>query len=366
MKIPLNKLIFEDTPSRIHEGHKLQLHKSKRDGTELRFSPLLATNLLQEVPDSGGVIDFEKQLPTAENQGDRGSCFSFAGCAMKTYQEKTAGTYPLGGLSEAYLYSKCKQIDGYPNEDGSTNKVLFKVLQNSGVCLENTLPYSTLSSLPSPKFPSTTSAMDTEALKYRIKNYAEILSPEDTTRTNATKLIRQALLQQGPFVMGLYVFSSFVPDENGIIPIPGTGSGADTYRGGHDVLVIGADPNKGIKIYNSWSKDWGIRGCAYLKNGWESAYWSPTGIGKAWFLMEAFTSVDLEGLIIPKPDVQSRIVQFTIGSKDIYVNGVKTLTMDTAPYIENNRMMVPVGFAGLALGASVSWDADTQTATFKI
>ena len=46
-----------------------------------------------------------------------------------------------------------------------------------------------------------------------------------------------------------------------------------------------------------------------------------------------------------------------IGSKDIYVNGVKQENgMDVAPVVKEGVVMVPVRFVAQSLGASVGWD----------
>lgn len=57
-----------------------------------------------------------------------------------------------------------------------------------------------------------------------------------------------------------------------------------------------------------------------------------------------------------------RVVQMTIGSKVMLINGA-TITMDTAPEISNDRTMLPVRFLGQALGAEFVWDEATQTVT---
>ena len=53
---------------------------------------------------------------------------------------------------------------------------------------------------------------------------------------------------------------------------------------------------------------------------------------------------------------------FTVGASVYSVNGVDYV-MDAAPYISNGRTFVPVRYLGDALGATVNWDASTQTVT---
>lgn len=60
----------------------------------------------------------------------------------------------------------------------------------------------------------------------------------------------------------------------------------------------------------------------------------------------------------------NRIVQVTIGSTTMLVNGVP-LTMDVAPEITAERTMLPIRFVAQGLGVNVNWDAATQTITLN-
>jgi hypothetical protein len=60
-------------------------------------------------------------------------------------------------------------------------------------------------------------------------------------------------------------------------------------------------------------------------------------------------------------------VRLTIGDKKMIV-GEQTVTMDVAPYIENNYTMVPVSYVAKALGLAsdgVTWDGAARTVTIK-
>lgn len=59
------------------------------------------------------------------------------------------------------------------------------------------------------------------------------------------------------------------------------------------------------------------------------------------------------------------VVQMTIGSKVLKINGIG-ITLDVAPEVVSGRTMLPYRFVAQALGASVSWDAATQTVTMNI
>ncbi len=61
----------------------------------------------------------------------------------------------------------------------------------------------------------------------------------------------------------------------------------------------------------------------------------------------------------------NKVVQLTIGSKVILVNGA-AITMDVAPEIgPGDRTMLPAAFVAQAFGKTATWDATAQTVTIK-
>lgn len=54
-------------------------------------------------------------------------------------------------------------------------------------------------------------------------------------------------------------------------------------------------------------------------------------------------------------DVRGKYIEFFIGSRTAKVDGEK-ITLDTAPYIYQDRTYIPVRFLAESLGAAVSWD----------
>lgn len=69
-----------------------------------------------------------------------------------------------------------------------------------------------------------------------------------------------AILTQGPVVVGTWwKYDMFFPNKNGLI----TATGED--MGGHAYLLDGVNVNKGIiRIKNSWGREWGKNGFAYI------------------------------------------------------------------------------------------------------
>ncbi len=61
----------------------------------------------------------------------------------------------------------------------------------------------------------------------------------------------------------------------------------------------------------------------------------------------------------------STTIELVIGSTTMTVNGTAQ-TMDVAPVITNSRTFLPARYVADALGATVSWDATTQTVTITL
>ncbi len=78
---------------------------------------------------------------------------------------------------------------------------------------------------------------------------------------------------------------------------------------------------------------------------------------------EGFVKASYDGFetMLKLKFVEDEKVQLTIDSKTLLKNGVAS-QMDVAPVIVNDRTMVPVRFIAEALGGTVDWNGDTQTA----
>lgn len=68
---------------------------------------------------------------------------------------------------------------------------------------------------------------------------------------------------KGPAVIGINWYTGmFRPDSSGILHVTGQ------VEGGHAILVNGFSAKKGLyQVWNSWGKDWGQGGAAYITRG---------------------------------------------------------------------------------------------------
>lgn len=287
------------------------------------------------------------EMPPVRDQGKYGTCVGHAAWAQKSWQERQQGDEPGGGLSPLFIYSVCKTLDGIPRQAGTYPRTAMQVLQKYGVCSEKMMPYSLLTDDKSPPAPSQ-EAM-TEAVKYRISNYAQICGYEDTAeyRSKATELIKRALFEQGPVLAALLVCENFMKPNNGIIPLP-----EGYILGGHAVTVVGySDTRKAFLIMNSWGTSWGTNGFAWLPYEWVT--YRIDDMWPAFF--EAWTSLDL-----PYQVKRARHVVMRVGSNNAYVDG-EVVQLDQPPTIVKGRALVPFRFVAENLGYKVNWQHETKT-----
>lgn len=308
----------------VHEGRLLHCIPSAydpRDYKYLNFS-LAAQNLEVET------VDYRDKMPPVFDQGQRGSCVACASTwTVKAYQEVAEGDYPEGGLSPAFVYTLCKQNDGAPHQEGTQPRVAMKVMKKTGVCPEDDMPYSTLADLPAPEVPAIPNDAWGPAGLYRIQSYAQLCSAGDGDRSQVLSAMRQALKNEGPFLMALLVCVNFIPDQNHCLPLP---QGA--VRGGHAVGIVGDLPDKQCLILrNSWGDSWGDNGYAYLPYGWL------TGKGiMGWYVFEAWTATDK---VVSRS--ASRIV-VTPGANYITVDGSRVSLPHPAIMSSNAHLLMPV------------------------
>jgi len=75
----------------------------------------------------------------------------------------------------------------------------------------------------------------------------------------------------------------------------------------------------------------------------------------------ASVSGDVYGI----PGSKTLVIEMTIGSKIIKVNGVAS-TIDAAPQIKWDRTFVPIRFIVEALGGTIEWNNKTRTVTIVV
>ncbi len=221
-----------------------------------------------------GDVDMSSHT-TETNQYAAGSCVgNSTGDAVELLNSLSGA--PKVQLSRLFIYTLCRNMmdddgDGRSDinmDEGTFIRLAFDVLSKFGVCREDLpveqggWPYdlSKLHVLPSLK------AMRA-ATGHRIHSYYRI----DETGADRVAAIIAALRSQHPVVFGTPVDRAFTQLSGGGPVGPPKG----VTVGSHAMMLCGYDRAKGFLMHNSWGKDWGQDGFAYLAE--EYLAWDQTG-----------------------------------------------------------------------------------------
>lgn len=195
------------------------------------------------------LVDLRSQDSPIEDQGQLGSCTSFATGAAIRFARRKQGLSDFV-TSHLFLYYNSRKIKS--EDTGATIRDAIKAASKQGDCPETEWPYNieVFASRPPKR------AYD-DALKDRAISYL---------RVNQTVTQMKSCLASGyPIVVGFTVYDSFESNEvaqTGIVPMP---SQNESVLGGHAVLVVGyRESDQMFIVRNSWSAQWGDKGYFYM------------------------------------------------------------------------------------------------------
>ena len=205
-------------------------------------------------------VDYTSEMSPIKDQGQLGSCVGFAVVSMKEWQEQKEQIEELAegkeykrkekyyDLSEQWIYFKTKEIDAWPNEEGTSYRYALKTLKEKGIPPEKAWPYDD-HRLGKPENWATMISLWTKCGEYR-----RLENVEDIT---------YSLQTNGPCLIAIGCFEEiFYVGKNGLVPYP---ANPDNVYGGHALCAVGFDTTKKlIKFKNSWGTNWGENGYGYL------------------------------------------------------------------------------------------------------
>lgn len=273
------------------------------------------------------VVEIEL-LDYTYDQGRTDMCTAYASAYFMSLLNKTS--------------VKFSPIDSYGsklgNSEGETGRNVMKNLHKRGIApfsvygadLKGDLPYARSI------YFSKKEEADFNAQLGRISHYYRVMNSEEHKKVYELGL---------PTLLGIKVYENFIPDENGVCPPP-----KGNLLGGH--MIVGGGKKPGYtKIKNSWSKDWGIDGCA----------WIPDEL-----IIEIYGAIDF--------DTKVKNIQFQVGTdfyakngKRHYMTGIDEHGNEVPvyPFIKDGRTYVPLRFVAEALGAEVEWWPAAQVIYIK-
>ena len=171
-------------------------------------------------------VDLRAKFSPVVDQGELGSCTANAIVSgLREYQLLQKGEWKA--LSRLFLYYEERSLEGTVDSDsGAEISDGMKVLHQIGVCPERDWPYD-ISTYMKPPIPQDL----TDASLYKIIDYHRVTSLD---------LLKAALAEGLPVVMGIDVYLSFESDSvssTGIIPMPDTTN--EKLIGGHAICAAG-------------------------------------------------------------------------------------------------------------------------------
>lgn len=213
-------------------------------------------------------VDLRGFFSEIRDQGDIGSCASFAAAAM--YESIcNAGSGAGSGkanLSEMFLFYHSNIVKGEP-QGGSNYYEQMQVLAEKGICEESLYPYTTDSfSTPPP------STAFSDAHKHRVVKACMI--PLDTTEDSIEgvkenhRMLTSALAEGYGVGISLKIYRSF-QEKGAYIHRPDESDIASGEEGHHAMVLVGySESDKCYIVRNSWGKGWGDKGYAYISSAY--------------------------------------------------------------------------------------------------
>jgi len=214
-------------------------------------------NLLESIsiPDSiPNSFDLSEDLPPVRNQGELGSCASWAtSYYMKSFQEKIETGLPF---SEASIFSPSYTYNQLTGEDcgGTSIEETLALIQEQGVASLELFPYTEDQCTTQPDETVTEAASDA-----RISDF-KALSGE-----NMIAEMKTLITQQNPIIIGAVLSPEFgITDSFGLSAYREHAVDYEDVTC-HAMLVVGFDDEvSAFKVVNSWGESWGDNGFVWI------------------------------------------------------------------------------------------------------
>jgi C1A family cysteine protease len=205
-------------------------------------------------------IDLRNSFAPIRDQGQQGSCASFAVASVIEYLRHDSNRY-----SPAFLYWNARQaVNSTDKDSGASLYDVIKTAVQKGDCTEDLMPYN-----PDIYDASPTSTAFDEAMDCRILE-------AETVKLNLDD-IKSALSDGYPVIVAVRIFDSFSETNSGFVHLPSDEelSNGDRKDGhaSHAMVVCGfSDKEKIFVVRNSWGTRFGVDGYCYIPYSYAQQY----------------------------------------------------------------------------------------------
>lgn len=229
----------------------LKIHPSKHDHRD-RIYKASGKHLRDKV-------DLREWDSLIENQDQLGSCVGHA--LTSGYELLLKKKYPdkFTELSRLFVYYNARFLEDTQTKDvGVSLKDALKSVNHIGVCEEKYWPYKLDMFDDKPSIPAYR-----DAITRTITEYHKLNTLDD---------VLDSVNDGNPVVIGAMVYTGFMYlDHNDhVVKSPRSG---EKEEGGHAMLIVGYDiPKKMFLIKNSFGKEWGLNGYAWMPFSYADKY----------------------------------------------------------------------------------------------
>ena len=196
-------------------------------------------------------VDLRHQFTQIKDQGNLGSCASFATLSIYEHIHKKNKNEDID-LSEYFLYYNARAKKNETDSDsGSSLYHNIESMTQEGVCTEELCKYR----------------CDSCSIRPSEEAYAEANSRKIKKALNVKKDIKDlksALAEGYPVLISIKIFESFKP-QAGFILLPSSDEKQMEKHGNHAMVICGYSDDKEIFIVrNSWGRSFGDKGYCYI------------------------------------------------------------------------------------------------------
>ena len=215
--------------------------------------------------------EFELKTVRIKDQGQIGRCVATAlSSIIEYYNHKQNGDDTE--MSPGYIYGNRRNSDH--KGPGMIMRDALDVVSKFGDVAVHDFPYDY-------EAPDIIECFDRKAEKLFDTGYPHRIS--EYCRVNTVAAAKLALTAGVPLLMAMEWYEDMEVDENGVLHSDYIG-----YAGGHCMFIYGWN-ERGWKIQNSWSSEWGIDGCFVLPY--------EMGMAECWAVLDDI----VEGAYVKRP-----------------------------------------------------------------